>query len=68
MTGNEKKPESVSLDVPRPDRQTTDGLEKKGYSPPPVAQVQRPKPPPAGPRQRPAASPQPRAEKGKTSG
>lgn len=25
---------------------------KQGYSPPPVSQVQRPKPPPAGPRQR----------------
>ena len=27
-------------------------VEKKGYSPPPVSQVQRPKPPPAGPRRR----------------
>ena len=36
------------------DRITT--VEKRGYSPPPVARVQRPKPPPAGPRQRPAVN------------
>ena len=37
---------------------------KKGYSPPPVARVQRPKPPPAGPRQRPAVSSQQRPQNG----
>ena len=36
------------------DRITT--VEKRGYSPPPVVQVQRPKPPPAGPRRRAAVS------------
>ena len=36
------------------DRITT--VEKKGYSPPPVEHVQRPKPPPAGPRRRAAVS------------
>lgn len=34
--------------------ETTEGppFEKRGYSPPPVPQVERPKPPPAGPRQK----------------
>ena len=64
MTAKEEKPQPVMPDVPRPDPGTIDGLFKKGYSPPPVAHVERPKPPAAGPRLRPAENSQPSTEQG----